>query len=216
MRVTANVVALIFLVVLGRALWKGNMAFKEPSTKAKILSYLATREYTRVELEAKVMKWLRQKAQQKIKQKEQWRADWDARPGNTDDSEDLDGCHVWDEQQALEEVRSVLDEFEQKGWVSDERFVESLLNQKGQRFGNQRLKQELNQKGVNEALVQDALEEMKGTEFERACEVWARKFKVLPVDAKEYGKQMRFLVYRGFAAEIARKVLQGGWGEDEV
>lgn len=189
------------------------MAFKEPSTKAKILSYLAKRDYTRAELEAKVMHWLRQQTRQKIKEKEQQRADWDARPNTTGDA--LEGRYVWDEQQALEDVRGVLDEFEQKGWVSDKRFVESLLNQKGQRFGSQRLKQELNQKGVDETLVQEALDEMKGTEFERACEVWARKFEVLPVDAKEYGKQMRFLVYRGFAAEIVRKVLQGGWGEED-
>lgn len=191
------------------------MAFKEPSIKAKILSYLATREYTRAELERKVMSWLRQQAQEKVKKKEAWRADWDARPddmnGNT-----LDMCHVWDEQQALEDVQVILDEFEKKGWISDKRFVESLLNQKGQRFGCQRLKQELDQKGVDETLVQEALTEMRSTEFERACEVWTRKFKVLPADTKEYGKQMRFLVYRGFAAEVVRRVLQGGWKEDEV
>jgi regulatory protein len=48
---------------------------------------------------------------------------------------------------------------------------------------------------------------MKETEHDRAREVWRKRFKAMPADAKELGRQMRFLMNRGFAADVIHHVL---------
>ena len=59
----------------------------------------------------------------------------------------------------------------------------------------------------------EAMEELRGTELARAREVWARKFGEPATEPKEKARQIRFLVSRGFAAEVVRRVVQGA-GED--
>jgi regulatory protein len=61
--------------------------------------------------------------------------------------------------------------------------------------------------------VAQAVAELRGTEVERAREVWRKKFGQPPIDAAERGKQMRFLMARGFGAEAIRRVI-GGSEED--
>jgi regulatory protein len=79
-----------------------------------------------------------------------------------------------------------------------------------------RLKQELQAKGLDAALVSQAMETLKGTELTRAREVWRRRFADQPPrDAAERAKQSRFLAARGFGGEVIRKVLAGGAGEDD-
>lgn len=159
------------------------------SLKAKLLSMLAKREYSRAEIEQKIWAWLkRQKYLEALKNETEYFA------------EEL-------EPDVMAELGGILDEFEKRGWLSDERYIESLLNQKSHRLGVNRLKQELKTKGVTEDLMQEALENLSATEFSRGYEVWERKFKVLPTDAKSYQKQMRFLLYRGFSTEVAKKIL---------
>ncbi len=74
---------------------------------------------------------------------------------------------------------------------------------------------ELQAKGLDAALVTEALQRLKGTELERAREVWRRKFDALPHDAATRAKQSRFLAARGFGGEVIRKVLAGGAGEED-
>ena len=44
------------------------------------------------------------------------------------------------------------------------------------------------------------------TEEARAREVWRKKFGQTVTDAKEQARQVRFLLARGFAAEVVRRV----------
>jgi regulatory protein len=63
--------------------------------------------------------------------------------------------------------------------------------------------------------VAEALEGLKVTELGRAQAVWRKKFDAPPQDPQERAKQMRFLLTRGFHAEVVRRVVQGGGrGED--
>jgi regulatory protein len=55
--------------------------------------------------------------------------------------------------------------------------------------------------------VLDAVDLLKSTEVERAREVWRKKFGTAPENAAERGKQMRFLMSRGFGSEAIRKVI---------
>jgi regulatory protein len=48
---------------------------------------------------------------------------------------------------------------------------------------------------------------LRSTELERAREVWARKFGESTTEPKERARQVRFLISRGFAAEVVRRIV---------
>jgi regulatory protein len=56
--------------------------------------------------------------------------------------------------------------------------------------------------------VAEAMENLKDTEFSRAQEVWRKKFGTPPQDPHERAKHMRFLITRGFNAEVVRRVVK--------
>jgi regulatory protein len=115
-----------------------------------------------------------------------------------------------------DDVEAVLNELEKRNWLSDVRAVEQMVNQRRQRFGTQRIAHELRQKGIADTLIDQALPELRTTEFETAREVWQKKFGVLPQDQNEKFKQARFLQSRGFSTEVIFKVLRTGDLEEDV
>jgi regulatory protein len=48
---------------------------------------------------------------------------------------------------------------------------------------------------------------LKGSELERAREIWRKKFEGPAPDAAGRAKQMRFLAARGFGGEVIRRVV---------
>jgi regulatory protein len=112
-------------------------------------------------------------------------------------------AHAESEQQ----LEAVLDEMEKLNFLSDVRFIESVVHRKGQRFGLMKLRQELSGHGLDTDKVKEALEGAKATEYERALAVWKRKFSSPPVDLSEKAKQIRFLTTRGFSGDIVRKIV---------
>ena len=64
-------------------------------------------------------------------------------------------------------------------------------------------------KGLPAEAVAQAVGELRGSEVERAREVWRKKFGRMPADAAERAKQMRFLSARGFGGEAIRRVVAG-------
>lgn len=99
-----------------------------------------------------------------------------------------------------------LDELQAKGFISEERVVASVVHRRASKLGAARVQQELAAKGLSAESMSLALEQLRVTEFERARDVWSRKFGESATDPKERAKQMRFLLSRGFAAEVVRKV----------
>ena len=112
-----------------------------------------------------------------------------------------------DTQAAAQALSSLLDKLEQKGFLSAERFVEQMVKIRRSKFGSQRIVYELKQKGIDEHLIANVLPELKATELDAACEVWRKKFGTLPINVKERGKQMRFMMSRGFSTEVIGQVL---------
>lgn len=110
--------------------------------------------------------------------------------------------------QTPEELSSMLDTLEQRGFLSATRMVEHVVHIRRGRFGSQRIVHELREKGIAENLIVAVLPNIKETEQDNAREVWRKKFGVMPADAKELGRQMRFLVGRGFTTEVIRQVLR--------
>ena len=108
------------------------------------------------------------------------------------------------------ELQRALDELQAKGFIDEQRVVDSVLHRRATRLGAGRVKQELQAKGISAEAVAEAVEGLRGTELERAREVWRKKFGELATDPAGRAKQMRFLASRGFGAEAIRRVVQGG------
>ena len=107
------------------------------------------------------------------------------------------------------ELAAALDALAARGFISDERVADSVLHRRAAKLGASRVKAELQAKGLDEAVVREAVEQLRGTELERAREVGRRKFGRPPADAAERAKQMRFLAARGFSGEAVRRAIQG-------
>ncbi|MBA4143442.1 MAG: recombination regulator RecX [Nitrosospira sp.] len=109
---------------------------------------------------------------------------------------------------AAGEIPAALDALEQQGFLSAARVVEQVVQVRKSKFGSQRIAHELREKGIAENLIVAALPDIRETEHERAREVWRKKFGAMPANAKELGRQMRFLMGRGFPGDVIRQVLR--------
>ena len=111
------------------------------------------------------------------------------------------------------ELAKALDELQAKDFINEQRVVDSVLHRRSAKLGAARIKQELQSKGLDAGAVLEAVDVLKSTEVERATEVWRKKFGNAPENASERGKQMRFLMSRGFGSEAIRKVISGDFEE---
>lgn len=110
-------------------------------------------------------------------------------------------------EEAPGELARVLDELEAKGFIDEQRVVDSLVHRRAGRLGAARVRQELHAKGVSADAVAQALDALQGSEVERASEVWRKKFACPPADPREWARQVRFLMARGFDSAAVRQVL---------
>ncbi|MBP6057642.1 MAG: recombination regulator RecX [Nitrosomonas sp.] len=106
-----------------------------------------------------------------------------------------------------EALSSVLDKLEQNGFLSAVRVVEQIIRTRRSRFGSQRIVHELKEKGIDEHLIQSVLPSLKETELEAAFKIWQKKFGKVPDTREERGKQMRFMMSRGFSMEVIQRAL---------
>ncbi|ALQ52528.1 recombinase RecX [Nitrosomonas ureae] len=104
-------------------------------------------------------------------------------------------------------LAEVLDALEQQGYLSEQRAVEQIARTRRARFGSHRIVHELKAKGIDAHLIDNILPTLKETELEAALNIWSRKFDHPPVSREERGKQVRFMMNRGFSMETIRQVL---------
>ncbi|MCO5107997.1 MAG: recombination regulator RecX [Burkholderiaceae bacterium] len=109
--------------------------------------------------------------------------------------------------ESVEHLESVLDELVAARLLSNERFAESLVHRRAERYGTATIRQEMRAHGLDQALVQAHAAALERTELERARAVWQRRFGALPESLAERARQTRFLLARGFPAGIVRRVL---------
>jgi regulatory protein len=105
-----------------------------------------------------------------------------------------------------ERVDTVLDWLEANRYLSAQRFIESRVRVRSERFGNLRIRQELAQHGLSLPAQTESM--LQSSEFDRALAVWARKFKPGSGSTADTAKQARFLAGRGFAGEVIWRVLR--------
>ncbi|HEY8906313.1 MAG TPA: recombination regulator RecX [Rhodoferax sp.] len=107
-------------------------------------------------------------------------------------------------------LAAALDDLQAKGFISEQRVLESVVNRRSGKLGVTRIKQELQAKGLDAQAVAEAVNGLRATELERAREVWRKKFGQPSDDAIQRAKQMRFLASRGFGGDTIHKVVSGG------
>jgi regulatory protein len=106
-------------------------------------------------------------------------------------------------------LKSALDQLQAKGFISEQRVIESVLHRRAAKLGTARVKQELQGKGLDPQAVAQAMAELKLSENERALAVWQKKFGAPPATPVEAARQIRFLAARGFGAEAILKIVKG-------
>lgn len=91
-------------------------------------------------------------------------------------------------------------------YVNDQRFTQSFIRIKaGKGLGLNRIKMELQQKGIANDLISLALDELDLDWFELAKSLYQRKYPTpQPDDFKSRQKRQRYLYYRGFDSEQVR------------
>jgi regulatory protein len=145
------------------------------SLRARALSFLARREYSRAELVRKLQP-------------------------HTEDPDEL---------------KRVLDDFEQRGWLSEQRFVEQTVSRLAAKYGVQRIGHTLREKGVSEAAIAAAVKDAKGKEVAAARNVLRRKFSEPPATKEDRARQSRFLQGRGFDYDVIRRAMRDAEDESE-
>lgn len=106
-------------------------------------------------------------------------------------------------------LAQALDELQAKGFINEQRVIESVVHRRAAKLGTARIKQELQGKGLDPEAVAAALAGLQASERERALAVWRKKFGAPPGDAQAAAKQMRFLAARGFGGDVIRRVVGG-------
>ena len=101
------------------------------------------------------------------------------------------------------------------GLLSQERYLESYVRSRANEGrGPMRIREELTQRGLARADVDQALSEAQVDWDERMRELWQRRFDGQIVDLKDKAKQSRFLAQRGYALDAIRSLLDAqGWAQ---
>ena len=107
------------------------------------------------------------------------------------------------------DLESVLNELEEKDWLSDDRFSEQFVLSKKRKFGARKIAHELKLRGVDELIISRALRVIKDDEFLLAKKIWEKKFNQIPITIDEKAKQIRFMQSRGIEVAIINQILSG-------
>jgi regulatory protein len=113
------------------------------------------------------------------------------------------------------ELARALDDLQAKGFINEQRVLESVVFRRAPRLGAMRVRQELQAKGLAPEAVAQAVAGLQGSEVERAREIWRKKFGAPAEDPKSRLKQMRFLASRGFGGETIQRVVKGRDGDSD-
>lgn len=108
-----------------------------------------------------------------------------------------------------EQLEAVLDDMAARRFLCLERFAESVVHRKAARFGSARIKAELAQHQLPSHVAEAVVRSLRDTELERAHELWARRFGEVAATPQEQARQARFLMARGFAGDVVRRVVRG-------
>jgi len=107
-----------------------------------------------------------------------------------------------------EDLDALLDDFRQRGWLSDQRYVAQMVHARRGKVGSVKLAHELRSRGVSDELIGKAVAEFRQDEEAAARDLWRKKYGAPPATREEWARQARFLQSRGFGSELIRKLLR--------
>ena len=175
--------------------------------RERALALLARREHTALELKRKLMRKPQQPGSKRFARQdaEDFSADADVVP----EADEPEKQAIPDDE--LEEhVDQLLQDFKQRGWLSEQRFTEQVVHARQQKFGSMRIAHELKQKGVDDTLIAEAMQQVKQDEFSHALQIYRKKFAQPPASREEWAKQARFMQSRGFSMDMIKRVINAG------
>ena len=114
-------------------------------------------------------------------------------------------------------VASVVQQLIDEGLLSDERFAASRARQLARRgYGPSRIRNDLRQQKVEQYVSGSLLEAFDdGLDWDvEAASVYEKKYRGKPIEGdwderqRERAKRLRFLQYRGFGADISRRLVE--------
>lgn len=97
----------------------------------------------------------------------------------------------------------------EEGLLSEQRYLESYIRSRANSGrGPVRIREELSQRGLARDDIEQALAQADIDWQEQLYELWQRRFGEQPADQKAYAKQVRFLLYRGYAMDWVQKLFK--------
>ena len=107
-------------------------------------------------------------------------------------------------------IEAALDKLVDQQWLCDERFARIQVRQHVfKRHGPMRIRMELKRKGVDEHIIELALDENETDWFELARACYQSRFRNADIsDIKEKAKRVRYLQSRGFNSDQVRYALE--------
>ena len=111
---------------------------------------------------------------------------------------------------AAEVVGDVVGQLVDDGLLSERRYIEEYVRVRaGKGYGPVRIRAELRERGIEEALIDPVLDDRSPDWHARMKEQRRKRFgEALPDEYDERARQMRFLQQRGFAAEQIRRLFK--------
>ena len=108
-------------------------------------------------------------------------------------------------------IEGALERLVEEGLLSEARYLQSFVGYRARAgYGPLRIREELAQRGLARADVEQALRDSGIDWAEQLQDTWQRKFSgKLPADARERAQQGRFLSYRGYPLDLIGRLLRG-------
>jgi len=109
----------------------------------------------------------------------------------------------------IQDIKTILNDLEVSGWLSDQRFTEQFILSKKNKYGAEKIRYELKVRGVADTIINTELVKIKTENYFLAKRIWAKKFDGTPKSLEERNKQIRFLQGRGIDIELIHKIVSG-------
>jgi len=116
----------------------------------------------------------------------------------------------------LAAIEEVIEQCIQDKYLSESRFTEMFVSSKINRgAGPIKIKMELQQRGVDESLIDEYLDFDLSEWFERAIDARCKRFgNQLPGDINDKARQIRFLQQRGYTQKQIMSVIENNGFDD--
>ncbi|GMV55910.1 MAG: hypothetical protein AMXMBFR6_17150 [Betaproteobacteria bacterium] len=106
------------------------------------------------------------------------------------------------------EIEVVLERLQAEGYLSDRRFAQSFIEARQSGYGPRYLRHQLEARGVDRDVVEEALTSASEDEGTRLADLWRRRFGAPASSPTEWSRQYRYLVRHGFDAALVRRLLR--------